>query len=52
MRTYVTSELPALVEKEFNISATERSIFGHSMGGHGGRYRLLGTKVPILVVFI
>jgi hypothetical protein len=32
MYTYVTAELPALVEKEFKISPRLRSISGHSMG--------------------
>jgi S-formylglutathione hydrolase FrmB len=35
MYSYVTEELPGLVEKEFNISPRMRSISGHSMGGHG-----------------
>ena len=35
MYTYVTKELPALVVAEFAISPTLRSVFGHSMGGHG-----------------
>ena len=35
MHSYVARELPALVEREFRISADDRSIFGHSMGGHG-----------------
>ena len=35
MESYITKELPALVEREFRISPTMRSISGHSMGGHG-----------------
>ena len=35
MYSYITEELPAVVEKEFKISSDLRSIFGHSMGGHG-----------------
>lgn len=35
MYSYVTEELPALVEKEFNVDASRTGIFGHSMGGHG-----------------
>ena len=35
MLSYVTEELPAIVEAEFNISPHLRSISGHSMGGHG-----------------
>ena len=32
MATYVTAELPALVEREFNLSPVLKSVFGHSMG--------------------
>mmetsp|Transcript_17370 Transcript_17370/g.28537 ORF Transcript_17370/g.28537 Transcript_17370/m.28537 type:complete len:457 (+) Transcript_17370:100-1470(+) len=36
MYTYVTEELPALLESQFNIGKNGlRSISGHSMGGHG-----------------
>jgi len=36
MYTYVTKELPALLESQFNIGKHGlRSITGHSMGGHG-----------------
>lgn len=35
MDTYVTRELPALVEEHFPIAPGVRGIFGHSMGGHG-----------------
>ncbi len=35
MARYVTRELPALVEREFPVSAERRGVFGHSMGGHG-----------------
>jgi S-(hydroxymethyl)glutathione dehydrogenase/alcohol dehydrogenase len=35
MYTYVTQELPALLEKEFQLSPSLKSISGHSMGGHG-----------------
>ena len=34
METYVTDELPALIDAEFPTTGT-RSISGHSMGGHG-----------------
>ncbi len=34
METYVTDELIALIDAEFPTTKT-RSIFGHSMGGHG-----------------
>lgn len=35
MYTYVTNELPKLVESNFPVIPGKRSIFGHSMGGHG-----------------
>jgi len=57
MDTYVTRELPALVEASFPVSADARGIFGHSMGGHGalalalrnpGRYRSVSAFAPIV----
>lgn len=35
MYSYVTRELPALVEANFPVDAVRRGVFGHSMGGHG-----------------
>jgi S-formylglutathione hydrolase len=35
MDTYVTRELPAVVEQHFPVVPGVRGIFGHSMGGHG-----------------
>ena len=35
MYSYITRELPALVDKEFPVDASRAGIFGHSMGGHG-----------------
>ena len=35
MYSYVTEELPALIEKEFPVDAARVGVFGHSMGGHG-----------------
>ncbi len=35
MYSYVTEELPALVEANFPARSDRRGIFGHSMGGHG-----------------
>jgi len=35
MGSYVSAELPALIEKNFSVIAGRRGIFGHSMGGHG-----------------
>jgi S-formylglutathione hydrolase len=56
MYTYVTQELPALVEARLPVDRERRGIFGHSMGGHGalicalknpGRYRSLSAFAPI-----
>lgn len=35
MYSYVTKELPALIEAHFPVEAGRRGVFGHSMGGHG-----------------
>ncbi len=35
MYDYVTRELPAFVEENFPVVAGVKSVFGHSMGGHG-----------------
>lgn len=35
MYDYVTKELPALIESEFNVIPGKKSVMGHSMGGHG-----------------
>lgn len=56
MQDYVAQELPALIEQHFAASDA-RSIFGHSMGGHGalitalrnpGRYRSVSAFAPIV----
>lgn len=56
MQDYVAEELPSLVERHFP-AAPARSIFGHSMGGHGalvtalrhpGRYRSVSAFSPIV----
>ena len=56
MYDYVVSELPALIESELPISNKRRSVFGHSMGGHGalvvalrnpGMYRSVSAFAPI-----
>ncbi|GAA5168787.1 S-formylglutathione hydrolase [Viridibacterium curvum] len=56
MHDYVVHELPALIEAHFPASDA-RSIFGHSMGGHGalvlalrnpGRYRSVSAFSPIV----
>lgn len=55
MYDYVVQELPALVEREFSVS-DRRSVFGHSMGGHGalvcalrnpGRYASVSAFAPV-----
>ncbi len=35
MYSYVVAELPAMIEANFPVEANRKSIFGHSMGGHG-----------------
>ena len=35
MRSYIESELPALIAAEFPADMSFQSIMGHSMGGHG-----------------
>ena len=35
MYSYITKELPALIQKEFPADMSRQGIFGHSMGGHG-----------------
>jgi len=35
MWSYVTEELPALVDAEFPVDMDRQGIIGHSMGGHG-----------------
>ncbi len=56
MYSYVTAELPVLVEENFPARADARGIFGHSMGGHGAltialknpdRYRSVSAFAPI-----
>ena len=56
MYSYVTSELPALIEAHFPADAERTGIFGHSMGGHGAimialknpkLYRSISAFAPI-----
>jgi S-formylglutathione hydrolase len=44
MYSFITSELNALVQSEFNIDPLRTSITGHSMGGHGSL--IIGLKNP------
>ena len=57
MYSYVTEELPALVQENFRVDPERQGIFGHSMGGHGAlvvamrnpdRYRSLSAFAPIV----
>jgi S-formylglutathione hydrolase len=56
MYSYVTAELPALINAHFPTDAERQGIFGHSMGGHGAlitalknpdKYRSLSAFAPI-----
>ncbi len=56
MYDYVATELPELIERHFAVT-DERSIFGHSMGGHGAlmialrhsdRYAAASAFAPIV----
>ena len=44
MFSYVTEELPILVERYFHICPERRSIMGFSMGGHGAL--IVAAKLP------
>ncbi len=57
MYDYVVHELPVLIEQHFPVQPDQRSIFGHSMGGHGAltialknadRYRSVSAFSPIV----
>ncbi len=56
MYSYITTELPALVQANFPALHDRQSIFGHSMGGHGalvcalknpGMYMSVSAFAPI-----
>ena len=56
MYDYVTKELPVLIENNLPVLSNVKSIFGHSMGGHGalicalkekGAYRSVSAFSPI-----
>jgi S-formylglutathione hydrolase len=56
MYSYVTRELPAVVEAAFPADPLRQGVFGHSMGGHGAlvcalrnpeRYRSVSAFAPI-----
>ena len=46
MDSYLTRELPSVIEQSFPVVAGARGIFGHSMGGHGAL--ALGLRNPEL----
>ncbi len=57
MRSYIESELPALIAAEFPVDMDRQGITGHSMGGHGaltiglrnsGRFRSVSAFSPIV----
>jgi S-formylglutathione hydrolase len=57
MRSYIESELPALIAAEFPVDMERQGITGHSMGGHGaltiglrnsGRFRSVSAFSPIV----
>jgi len=57
MYSWITQELPALVEQHFSIDPRRQGIFGHSMGGHGAmtialknpeRFRSCSAFAPIV----
>lgn len=56
MYDYIVEELPYLLESQFPLIPAQKSIFGHSMGGHGAlvmalrnpdRYRSVSAFAPI-----
>ncbi|KAF3825825.1 hypothetical protein GH733_006652 [Mirounga leonina] len=56
MYSYVTEELPQLINANFPVDPQKMSIFGHSMGGHGalicalknpGKYKSVSAFAPI-----
>ena len=55
--SYITDELPALINGEFPVDSQRASISGHSMGGHGaltialknpGQYKSVSAFSPIV----
>lgn len=57
MRSYIETELPALIAKEFPGDMSRQGMFGHSMGGHGAltfalrnpdRYKSVSAFSPIV----
>jgi S-formylglutathione hydrolase len=57
MYSYVTEELPTLIQEHFPVIPNRQGIFGHSMGGHGAlvcalrnpdRYESVSAFAPIV----
>ena len=57
MRSYISAELPALIQAEFGLDTAAVGIAGHSMGGHGAltlhfgfpqRFRSVSAFAPIV----
>ena len=57
MDSYVTRELPAVIEQSFPVAPAVRGICGHSVGGHGalalalrnpGLYRSVSAFAPVV----
>jgi S-formylglutathione hydrolase len=57
MYSYITAELPTLIEEHFPADLSRQSITGHSMGGHGAltialsnpdRFRSVSAFAPIV----
>jgi S-formylglutathione hydrolase len=57
MYSYITQELPAIIDAQFPADPQRQGIFGHSMGGHGAlciglknpgqRYKSISAFAPI-----
>ncbi|XP_063685610.1 S-formylglutathione hydrolase-like isoform X2 [Bolinopsis microptera] len=56
MYSYVTGEMPTVVQSNFNVNVGRSAISGHSMGGHGaliaalrnpGKYKCCSVFAPI-----
>lgn len=56
MYSYITKELPDVINSNFNTEPQKTAIFGHSMGGHGalicalknpGKYKSVSAFAPI-----
>lgn len=57
MRSYIETELPALLAEQFPVDMDRQGMMGHSMGGHGamtialrnpGRFRSVSAIAPIV----